>query len=682
MGQARLAGRTLVLGRRQVPLYSGAFHYWRHDVEDWPRALAELANLGLPIVETYVPWGVHEDAKGEFDFGEHDPRHDLGHFLDLCKQAGLWVFLRPGPHINAELTYFGLPERIIYDQACQARSSRHNPVILPFPPRMFPVPSYASSRFHAEVGKWYDAVARIVSGHLFPDGPVVLLQVDNEAAFYFRNGPYDQDYHPDALALYRRYLEGRHGTLEALAHAYGVPYKSWDDVLPPERFAATTPAELPPHLEWAEFHEYLLNHALGRMRRRMSKSGLRGVPVVHNVALGDGGMPISVPGMDRVVDLVGFDYYHQAREHRTIKRRTLYLAGTVALPYAPEMGAGAPAWFTPLSQRDSLFCAMAACAYGLRGMNLYMAVDRDRWYGAPIDHHGNPRIEAGSYKHLFGKLAEYGFHDLTRRADVALIVPAEYRRLSRATHLLGGMASPSALEAIGGTPVDGCSEDYLGFKGPVQILWWRMLAKTADALTRLGIPYVYIDSEADPARLAGYRVLVRPTYEFASPDTWARVAEHGREAATVVYGPAMPSLAVNMRPHPFEVPRHGHRVLFDEPDDAPVFFAKLADELDLHRPFSVEPFPVETAVHGDSHGPRIVFVINPQKAATAARISLPGPTALRDCMNDETYSGERTIDIEIPGFTCRMLAIEGLLMSEEMTTRETRPRARAKRGSA
>ena len=67
--------------------------------------------LGLTFVESYVPWGVHETAEGRFDFGEDDPRKDLGAFLDLAKELGLYVFLRPGPHVNAELPYFGLPRR-------------------------------------------------------------------------------------------------------------------------------------------------------------------------------------------------------------------------------------------------------------------------------------------------------------------------------------------------------------------------------------------------------------------------------------------------------------------------------------------------------------------------------------------------------------------------------------------
>jgi beta-galactosidase GanA len=140
-------------------------------------------------VETYVPWSVHELEAGRFDFGELDRRKDVGAFLDLAHTLGLRAIVRPGPHINAELTHFGIPERVLLDPQCQARSPRGNPVMLYFPPRMFPVPSYASEAYLAEVGRWFDAVTVQLAPRVRPLGPVEWVQIDNEAGYYFRNGP-------------------------------------------------------------------------------------------------------------------------------------------------------------------------------------------------------------------------------------------------------------------------------------------------------------------------------------------------------------------------------------------------------------------------------------------------------------------------------------------------------------
>jgi len=660
--RVRLGRRGLRIGDTpaELGLWSGAVHYWRLARDDWRPALLETARLGLPIVETYAPWGVHELGPGEFDFGERDPRKDLGAFLDLAGELGLYVFLRPGPHINAELTYFGIPERVVYDKACQARSPRQNPVILSFPPEMFPVPSYASSNYHGEVGRWFDAVAEIAAPRLWPDGPIVLLQVDNEASYYFRDDNYEQDYHPDAVELWRRFIEAKHGRLEDAAGAHRRPYGSWDEVLPPTRFDARTPEELPLHLDWAEFKEELITQALARMKRRLARAGLKQVPTVHNLPLGDGGLPLSVPAIDRVVDVVGLDYYHQSRQHRTIKRRTLYLSGTVPLPYAPELGVGAPYWFPPLSHEDSLFTALVALAYGLRGFNLYMTVDRDRWYGAPIDARGTPRIEAAVWKQLLDALQRLRFHELERRAEVALMVPREYGRLARATHLLGGLLSSSHLEAIGGTPVDGCSEDPLGFDAPVQIDWWWLLGRMSDALTAAGVPYVYVDGETPATRIRGIRLLFTPCYEFVSMERWKRLLELGHKGVTVAFGPRTPTFDDRMRRYPFELPADARLVDPRHADEARALVDGFVAELALPRPFRAYPAPVETAVHEDADGPKVLFVMQPEDASVDARVEVPGPVELRDVLSGDRFAGEGEVRIPLAPKSCRMLAVERL----------------------
>lgn len=656
-GHPRLAGRALRVGDRDVPLYSGAMHYWRLDREAWRPGLEQLRDLGLPIVETYVPWGVHEIAPGQHDFGEIDPRKDLGAFVDLAAELDLLVFARPGPHINAEMTLFGLPERVVYDRACQARSPRQNPVVQVFPPVMFPVPSYASRTFLDEVARWYDAVGTVLAPRLWPAGPVVLLQVDNEASYYFRDHAYDQDYHPDAVAQWHGFLEKRYGSLAKTADAHGSAYERWDDASPPTRFQAETPKELVVHLDWASFREELITTSLRQMKVLLSKAGLEGPVTVHNFPLGDQGVPMSSVALEQeAVDLVGFDYYHARREHHSIKRRTLYLAGTHPLPYAPEMGIGAPPWFTPLANDDSLFTALCALAYGLRGLNLYMAVDRDRWYGAPIDARGNPRVEAGIWKHLLSKIQDVGFHTLSRRVEVGLMLPREYARLSKVTSLLGFL-SPTVLEAVGGNPVEACREDTFGFEGPIQVLWWKMIARFAEALTAAGVPYVYVDGDAPASRLESLRVLITPSFELCDKARWKRITSFAEEGGTVVYGPAMPGLDLRAKRTLFEVPRGGRRVMIDTDADAENVVHDLVRDLSLMRPFPVRPAPLETTVHEDGSGPRVLFVINPHRERVMAQVEVPVRMFFEDMMNGERFSGTKQISVPMDGWSCRMLSI-------------------------
>ncbi len=678
----RIQGRALSLGSQRVPLYAGSVHYWRLSPDAWPRALQSLKTMGLELIDLYIPWGPHETAPGQFDLGSGDPRLDVGAFLDLIHEMGLFAFVRPGPHINAELTHFGIPERICYDRACQARSPRQNPVILPWPPRMFPVPSYASREYHREAGRWFDAVAPILAPRRYPEGPVVLLQVDNEATYFFRNGPYDQDYHPDAIRLYRKQLKERFETVEEAEGLFGGPPPSsdhhprrFDDVEPPTHFDATGPEDLLPHLEWAEFQERLVTWAIAKFRRRLVRAGIKKIPTVHNLPLGEGGLPVNPPALANEVDLVGLDYYHAAREHRAIKRRTLYLAGTFPFPFAPEMGVGAPPWFTPLHPEDSLYCSMCALAYGLRGFNLYMAVDRDRWYGAPVDAEGTARPEAGDWTRLLAALKQTSFHELDRHVEVGLQIPAEYQRLSRATHLLGGMLSPSALEALGGTPVDGCREDPLGFKGPIQVLWWRMLAKLSDALTRAQIPYVYLDSEAPLERLKSLRLILAPTYEFVDEGRWERLSLAAEAGVRVVTGPAAPRLDQRLRPRTFDPMKGARTVLVDTPEDADRLIRELAADGPLSPTVEVSPTPLEATVHRDRVGPRVVFVLNPGRQARTATLRLPMPLRLEDAMTGEDLGPPSSVfELPVQGLSARMLLVSELASGAPRDAR--RPSAR------
>ncbi len=654
-----LEGASLRLDAdRTLPLRSGAMHYWRLAPERWRDGLRALKAMGVPMVETYAPWGVHEPEPGQWDFGQRDPRKDLGRFLDVAAEEGLEAFVRPGPHINAELTYFGLPAHIVHDPAIQARSPSGRPVILVFPPRMFPVPSHASQAYHRATRHWFEQVGAVLAPRLKPrGGNVVLLQVDNEVGYFFRNGPFCQDYHEDALVRWIEHLERTHGSLEATRAAHEADYTTWADALPPKRFGegihgeVPGPGELTLQLDWAAFQEELLTWAIGTMAEGMKDAGLDGVPTIHNVSLGEQGLQANVPKLGEHVDLVGLDYYHPAREHRAIKRRTLYLDGTTGAAYAPELGIGAPPWFTPLAHEDSLYTALCGLAYGLRGYNHYMAVDRDRWYGAAIDSKGRARREADDWGRLNRALDATAFHTLRRVARVALMIPREYARYARQTHVLGPL-SPSTMEAIGGTPVDGCRGDDLGFDRPIQLRWWQDLARLAQALTAAGVPYRYVDSDAPIERLDAHALLVAPSYTFADPARWERLAT---TRAEVITGPVAPSRDLTFRDHAFEPVGE----TLDLGDDVQVQAAihSWVERFELRRPSPVAP-PLETSLHEGPDGDRVLFVLNPTTEPRTAKVSLTRPTAAVDQLSGERFEGERELEMTMRAQTIRMLALE------------------------
>jgi len=216
----------LLIDGTNVPVYSGAVHYWRLERERWPAILERVKSLGFAMIETYIPWSVHETSPGAFDWTR---ARDVDAFMSLCEEQGLRLLVRPGPLINAELTDFGFPEWVLLDPAVQARTaldtvhldaawaSTHH---ARFPYRHMPV-----ERFFELTAGWFDAVCPIIARHLAPAGCVVAVQSDNETCYLVHDQPYATDYSADSIALYHAYLRELHGSISDLNALYGTSYR-------------------------------------------------------------------------------------------------------------------------------------------------------------------------------------------------------------------------------------------------------------------------------------------------------------------------------------------------------------------------------------------------------------------------------------------------------------------------
>lgn len=649
-----------------LPLYAGAMHYFRNDPKSWPRAIDAMKAMGLHIVDIYIPWGVHEVEKGIFDFGSRSPKLDVARFLSLVHEKGMKAIVRPGPHINAELTYFGLPERVVWDPNCQARTPKGNPVVLPMVPRAFPVPSYASDVFFEETRIWLKAVGKELSHFRHPEGPIVMIQIDNEGALYFRDGPYDQDYHPDAIRLFREMLREKYGSDEALRHAWADATLTLNEVTPPIRFDAKRADELTRHIDWIEFHEYLLTRAMGRFRTMIEEAGLGEIPTMHNFPLGEAATALNAGKMATAIDLVGLDYYHSAtpRHHEAIQKRTTELAirceGHKVPAFGAEMGAGFPPIFAPLDEEDSLYTLMCALAYGLRGFNLYMAVDRDRWVGAPINVHGEPTPFADRYNALLEALEKVKFHTLTRHAPVRLMVPRALRRLARATHAFGPVP-PSAFNILGKGFRESCFEDNFGLGEVPTMAAEDYLATFERALSARGVPFAYAGGGTFLESTDHAQWVICATSGGVKADFFEQMQAARKRGALITMGPTVPSRDGSMRPftHPIETTAIEFEPLGDA-TRADALVSKRIEELQLPT-YSVDPDRTFVTIHHDSRGvPKVAFVMNPHAETILSHASIPGVTSLTDLLGKNERIGKTSgrFEIPIPARTVRIFEID------------------------
>jgi beta-galactosidase len=672
MNRVSFTRSGVVVSGEVVPLYSGSVHYWRLDPEDWRAALVETKKLGVRLIDTYVPWAVHEIGPGEADFGEKDPRRDVGSFLRLVHELGLYAIVRPGPHVNAELTYFGIPERVVWDPECQARSPSDNPVILPIVPVGFPVPSYASEAFLIEADKWLALVGAKLAPLRYPDGPIVLCQIDNEGTLYFRDGLYDQDYRPEAITLYQTFLREKYGTQNALLAAYGTRAAAFNRVKPPVIFDAENADDLTWHVDWAEFQEHLIATALLRMKEALVRAGLSEIPTFHNMTMGYEATPLSAARIGRVVDLVGLDYYHRANptERLLIERRTTELVahaeGQNRPAFACEMGAGFPPFFYPIPDEvDNQFTVLTALAYGLRGFNIYMAVDRDRWIGAPIDARGRPRPFTEFWRKLLAGLEEVRFHELVRKASVRILMPALKRRLNRALHAFSP-ATPALFAVLGKGSHETCFEDDFGLGGAVASEVDAFVELFESALSQQGIPFAHVESDAALTSLVGARWIICPSAGGVEPALWDHLGRAAREGARVTVGPRVPSRDGSLRSLPSPLDPTGFQVVqgstshpyFDEADILRLT-SETARELSLAA-YPVGPRGVSATVHEDAEGqPRVLFVINPTTGGERAAVELATGAVATDLFDRSRHeSRERTLELWAPARSVRMLKLD------------------------
>lgn len=401
--QARLR-----IGERLVPLISGEVHFWRLDPVTWDPVLDRMVAAEIPIVATYLSWRRHEPTPGTIDLrGVSDPRLDLRAFLDRCQDRGLLVHLKPGPWICAEEPNGGYPDWLLAAPDMLALDAADRPIIGYEAPWQHPVPSYLHPRYLTHVRRWLRAVDATIRDLIAPEGPIAMIQLDNEPSYAFRDGMYEADYHPLVLHRFRRWVVRRHGALRNVGLAWGNPIASVDAIEPPRgpEHGADVPGSGPYRRahDWADFRTWLLGEHLRRLRKVHERAGIRGVLFTanyneHVVET----IPQDPVALRRVVrGIAGEDLYFEppiSAEDVIRLARTLALARAAREPlrWAPEIQAGI--WRAPGREprhrdptpHEQAFWLLAAIAFGLQGMNLYMLADREHWDLAPLDHMGQP----------------------------------------------------------------------------------------------------------------------------------------------------------------------------------------------------------------------------------------------------------------------------------------------------
>jgi len=369
----------------RIPLISGEFHYWRVFRENWPVIVERIKEMGLEVVATYIPWNYHELAPGEYDFtGRTSPQRDLVGFLDLLKDAGIKVIIRPGPYIYAEWLHGGPP----------ARAVKHD--------RMSP-------EFLAMARDYILAVCKVLAPRqITRGGNIILCQSDNEPyppieSFGSQIGCFKNP------GIFKEWLRRKYdGNLAALNRRWRTGLSSFDDAC-------------------FYFHEAYVNTDLPMAGRLLPAReshnryadcfefiGWYAAEIVRAIGgyLREGGIEVPLFGNSwsplyadfgrfcEVADLAGSDIYPGPFMEGAFPTRDNWEYNLDIVKMSEADVTGGNVWSAefqsglyPIQQgyldpRHFKFVPLALMARGLKGWNWYMLVNRDNWSHCPINEWG------------------------------------------------------------------------------------------------------------------------------------------------------------------------------------------------------------------------------------------------------------------------------------------------------
>ena len=183
----------------RVPLYSAGFPYWELPPSRWERALDAAVELRLRLLRLDIPWVLHEQSPGTWDWGTRRAELDLPQLLKLAHARGLFVLARPGPWLGRSFPEGGgLPPRLLASREVRALDAHGT---------RWPVPSPVSQMLAAEAEGWLEAVSECLSPYVYPQGPIVAWISGGVGPLPSLWGGGALDRSKDALAFFARFVE-------------------------------------------------------------------------------------------------------------------------------------------------------------------------------------------------------------------------------------------------------------------------------------------------------------------------------------------------------------------------------------------------------------------------------------------------------------------------------------------
>ena len=150
---------SLKIDGERTMIWAGEMHPFRLPSPSlWRDVLQKMKASGLNTVAFYFDWGYHSARQGEYDFSGV---RNMERAIEMAEEEGLYVIVRVGPYVNAELTMGGFPGWL----ARQKDIARTD-----------------AAPYIAAADEWLTQIDAIIARHQITTGggKVILYQIENE----------------------------------------------------------------------------------------------------------------------------------------------------------------------------------------------------------------------------------------------------------------------------------------------------------------------------------------------------------------------------------------------------------------------------------------------------------------------------------------------------------------------
>jgi beta-galactosidase len=449
-------------------------------------------------------------------------------------------------------------------------------------------------------------------------------------------------------------------------------------VEPPRDCGVDEASDLPLHLDWVAYKEHQIRWSVARIARMLRERGVRGVPVFHDIAW-QIVTPLDVGRMesDPDIDWVGMNLYCNKEDYSTVAKRMRFLAGVTRLPFVPEFGCGL--WshhkrtFIP---EEHEFVTLSALMNGLKAINFYMLVERERWQGSPITRHGEFRPEYADFYARLGRfLQRYPIWEFERDRSALLMLGYDISRHAKMMTTLN----------VAHADLLGLPKELFDVETDLGLQWdprgeadferqdsW--LQNAARSLSGRGIGFDLGDTHIDPARLDRYPLVCLQAIDFMDPEDQERLLGYVEDGGRLIVGPGMPRFdprlrQVEMLARFLDGPGRaaigqGELVWVDTPNLRP-----MLEELAPEPEFRLGGGAADLAVLRRDRE-TLLFFANPESSATRSVVRFDGTRAFESVWAGAgAVRGEGKVAIDIEPYTVRIFSATSGLGQGEVNDR-------------